>query len=152
MTIYSLDVLLSQFGTNQLLHVQFWLFLFDLHAGFSGDSKVILKFPCFLYDPMSAGNLISGSFPFLKHSRFLGNIFLYNIRLYFYHQCMHAKSLQLCPTLWDPIDCSPPGSSVHGILQARILEWVTMPFSRGPSRHRDQTHVSYVSCFGRQET
>ena len=42
---------------------------------------------------------------------------------------MHAKSLQLCPTLCDPIDSSPPGSSVHGILQARILEWVAISFS-----------------------
>ena len=38
---------------------------------------------------------------------------------------------QLCPTLCDPMDCSPPGSSVHGILQARILEWVPIPSSRG---------------------
>ena len=44
---------------------------------------------------------------------------------------MHAVWLQLCPTLCDPMDCSPPGSSVHGILQARILEWVAMPPSRG---------------------
>ena len=44
---------------------------------------------------------------------------------------MHAKSLQSSPTLCDPVDCSPPGSSVHGILQARILEWVAMPSSRG---------------------
>ena len=41
--------------------------------------------------------------------------------------CVRAKSLQLCPTLCDPKDCSPPGSSVRGILQARILEWVAMP-------------------------
>ena len=40
---------------------------------------------------------------------------------------------QLCPTLCDPIDCSPPGSDVHGILQARILEWVAISFSRGSS-------------------
>ena len=45
-------------------------------------------------------------------------------------RCMHAKSLQSCPTLCDPVDCSPPGSSVHRILQARILEWVAMPSSR----------------------
>ena len=45
--------------------------------------------------------------------------------------CMHAKSLQWCLTLCDPIDCSPLVSSVHGILQARILEWVAMPSSRG---------------------
>ena len=47
------------------------------------------------------------------------------------HACLHAKSLQSYLTLCDPMDCSPPGSSVHGILQARILEWVAMPFSRG---------------------
>ena len=44
-------------------------------------------------------------------------------------------------TLWDPMDCSPPGSSVHGILQARILEWVAMPSSRGSSQLRDWTHI-----------
>ena len=44
---------------------------------------------------------------------------------------VHAKLLQSCPALCDPVDCSPPGSSVHGILQARILEWVAIPFSRG---------------------
>ena len=63
---------------------------------------------------------------------------------------MHAKSLQLCPTLCNPIDCSLPGSSVHEIFQARILEWVTMPSSRGSSWHRDQSRVSYISCIGRQ--
>ena len=49
---------------------------------------------------------------------------------------------QLCFTLCDPVDCSPPGSSVHGILRASILEWVPTPFSRGFSGPRDQTHVS----------
>ena len=58
---------------------------------------------------------------------------------------MHAKSLQSCSTPCDPIDCSPPGSSVHGILQARILAWVAVPSSMGSSQPRDQTHVSYVS-------
>ena len=52
--------------------------------------------------------------------------------------------------LWDPMDCSPPGSSVHGILQAIILQWVAMSFSRGSSRHKDQTRVSYSFCIGRQ--
>ena len=47
-----------------------------------------------------------------------------------------------CLTLCDPVDCSPPGSSVHGVLQARILEWVAIPFSRGSSQPRDQTLVS----------
>jgi len=42
--------------------------------------------------------------------------------------CVRAKSLQLCLTLCDPMDCSPPGSSVHGVLQVRILEWVAISF------------------------
>ena len=56
--------------------------------------------------------------------------------------CMHAKSLQLYPVFCHPLDCSPPSSSVPGILQARILEWVAMPSCRGSSQPRDQTHVS----------
>ena len=54
---------------------------------------------------------------------------------------------QSCSSLCDPMDCSSPGSSVHGVLQARIVEWVAIPFSRGSSWPRDQTHVS---CVGRQ--
>ena len=52
--------------------------------------------------------------------------------------CMCAKSFQSCPTLYNHVDCSLPGSSVHAILQARILEWVAMPSSKGSSRPRDQ--------------
>ena len=51
---------------------------------------------------------------------------------------------QLCWTLCDPVDCSPPGFSVHELLQARILEWVAIPFSRGPFPPRDQTWVSCI--------
>ena len=50
-----------------------------------------------------------------------------------------------CPTLYNAMDCSPPGSSVHGILQARILEWVAIPFSRGSSWPRDWTRVSCIA-------
>ena len=57
-----------------------------------------------------------------------------------------AQSLQLCLTLCDPVDCSPPGSSVCGILQARILEWVAMPSSKESSWFRDRTHISCRSC------
>ena len=60
--------------------------------------------------------------------------------------CVHAKWLQSCPALCDPIDCSPPGSSVHGILQARILESVAISFSRGSSQPRDQTCVSCMAA------
>ena len=51
---------------------------------------------------------------------------------------------QSCPTLCDPMDSGPPGSSVHGILQARILEWVAMPSLRGSSRPRNRTCVSWI--------
>ena len=64
--------------------------------------------------------------------------------------CVCAKLLQSCPTLCDPMDCSPPGSCVHGILQAKILKWVAIPSSRGSSQSRDSTQVSYVSCTGRR--
>ena len=53
-----------------------------------------------------------------------------------------AKSPQSCLTLCDPMDCRPPGFSVYGILQARILEWVALPSSRGSSPPSDQTCVS----------
>ena len=52
---------------------------------------------------------------------------------------------QSCLTLWNSMDCGPPGSSVHGILQAKILEWVAILFSRGSSQHRNQTRVSHTS-------
>ena len=61
---------------------------------------------------------------FLTHSVFRNQLTL----------CVHAKSLQLCLTLCNPMDCSPSGSPVSEILQARILEWVALPSSRGSSR------------------
>ena len=55
-----------------------------------------------------------------------------------------VKVSQPCLTLWDHTDCSLPGSSVHGVLQARILEWVAIPFSRGSSWPRDWTKVFHI--------
>ena len=66
------------------------------------------------------------------------------------HNSVHAKTFQSCSTLCGPMDCSRPGSSVHGILQARIVECIVMLSSRGSSPPRDGTHVSYISCIGRQ--
>ena len=60
---------------------------------------------------------------------------------------MHAQS---CLSLCNPMDCSQPGSSLHAILQARILEWVAMLSSRESSQPRDQTHISYVPCIRRE--
>ena len=59
---------------------------------------------------------------------------------------VHAQWLQSCPTLCDPMDCSLPGSSVHGILQARTLEWVTTSSSRRFFQPRNRTCVFYGSC------
>ena len=73
-------------------------------------------------------------------------MFLYDVTSFNHHSCL-VKVLvaHLCLTLCDPMDCSLPGSSVHGILQARILEWVAIPFSRGSSRTGDQTPVSHIA-------
>ena len=60
----------------------------------------------------------------------------------YYCCCLIAN---FCLTLCDPMDCSPPGSSVHGISQARILEWLASSFSRGSSWPRDRTHVSCIA-------
>ena len=59
-------------------------------------------------------------------------------------------SCLLCPTFCGPVDCSPPGSSVHGIFKATVLEWVAISSSRGSSRPRDRSRVSYVPCIGRR--
>ena len=76
---------------------------------------------------------IQGSNPGLPHCRWI------------LYQLSHKGSPQLCPTPCDPMECSPPGSSVRGILQARILEWVAIPFSRGSSQPRDRTWVSCIT-------
>ena len=60
---------------------------------------------------------------------------------YFYRIAKWVSVAQSCPTLWDPMDYT-----VHGILQARILEWVAVPFSRESSQPRDQTQVSRIAC------
>ena len=64
--------------------------------------------------------------------------------------CMNAQLLNFVQLFCDPMDCSPPGSSVHGIFQARILKWVTISSSRESSQPRDWTRVYCISCFGRR--
>ena len=63
--------------------------------------------------------------------------------------CCHLV-VKSCLVFCNPMDCSRPGSFIHGIFQARILEWVATSSSRGSSRPRDQTHISCVPCIGRQ--
>ena len=81
----------------------------------------------------------------------LSNVTLSAFYDFFFDSCVYGKLLQSCPTLCDPVDCSLPGSSVHGvlqarilheILQARILEWVAISSSRRSSQPRDQILVS----------
>ena len=60
--------------------------------------------------------------------------------------CVCELSLSVMSNSFEPMDCGLPGSSVHGIFQSRILEWVVIFFSRGSSRPRDWTHVFLVSC------
>ena len=69
----------------------------------------------------------------------------------FYPHCVCVSTAaQLCPTLWDPMNCNLPGSSVHRIFQARILEWIAISCYKGSSWPRDRTHVSCISCIGRR--
>ena len=99
----------------------------------------------------SAAITISSKNKFLCFSR-VGNLnFEYwnfdAVVTVFVLKCMKIKVFvtQSCLTLYNPIDCSPPGSSVHGNLQARILVWVAISFSRGSSQPRDQTQVSCIA-------
>ena len=75
---------------------------------------------------------------------------LFNYSLYSPHCTLHTSVCsvtQSCLTLCDPVEYSPPGFSVHGIFQARILEWVAISFSRGSSWPRDWTRISWVACW-----
>ena len=100
------------------------------------EIDVFLELSCFFNDPANVGYLISGSFDFSKTSLNIRKFTVYvllkpgleNFEHYFTSMCA-AKSLQSCPTLCDPIDGSPPGSPVPGILQARTVEWVAISFS-----------------------
>ena len=83
-----------------------------------------------------------------RSASILSNLFFF-LKLGLLTMCVCAKSLQSCLTLWHHELC-PPGSSGHGILQVRILEWVAMPSSRGSSWPRDWIHVPCVSCIGRR--
>ena len=66
-------------------------------------------------------------------------------RFQFLHSESESEVAQSCPTLCDPMDCSLPGSSIHGIFQARVLEWVAISFSRGSSWPRDRIRASRIA-------
>ena len=85
------------------------------------------------------------SFTMLCIPRFLYSIISGNNTITYNTWRSEVKFAQSCPTLWDSKYCSPPGSSVHGVLQARIPEWVAIPFSGGSSWPRDWTWVSCIA-------
>ena len=118
----------------------------ELYTGipfWSGASGLCLERASFLKEQQEAGQpWASDQRREAYTKRGLGNC---HISLEASCACLPAKLLQSSPTLWDPMDCSPPGSSVHGILQARVLDWVVMPSSRGSSWSRDGTCVFLLS-------
>ena len=91
--------------------------------------------------------LASENYNGIKQTDIMKRKWLAHLHIVSLQYMMKVKALvaQSCPTLCDPVDCSPPGSSVHGILQARILEWVAVPFSRGSSQPRDRIQVSCIA-------
>ena len=99
----------------------------------SADHFGFMKFfPCLLWHPLTLWFL----FPSFLHELLFHYSFL---------KCQWSEVAQSCPTLCDLMDSSLPGSSIHGIFQARILEWVAISFSRGSSWPRDRTWVSCTS-------
>ena len=103
--------------------------------------SIVLRFNyqfCFVFLTKEIGVVGMDMDQTFSHSWFISSMILNKAK---------AKVLatQLCPTLCDPTNCNPPGSSVHGILQAGILEWIVIPFSRGSSQPRDQTQVSHIA-------
>ena len=89
--------------------------------------------------------------PAFAHFLVALSFYCWVIRDFKYIPDVHAKLRALCPTLCNPMDCSLPGSSVHGILQAKILEWVARPsLLQGISPTQGLNPLSYVSCIGRQ--
>ena len=87
------------------------------------------------------GRLQSTGSQRVKHD-WMTSLPLFWSQVYMYVAAAVVLSLHHVWLFWDPMDCSLPGSSVHGILQARILEWVAIPFSRECSQHKDETQVS----------
>ena len=80
-----------------------------------------------------------------SHCTFLNHdSFILQLEVCTSYECV-SEVTQSYPTLCDPMDCSLPGSSIHGIFQARILEWVAISFSRGSSQPRDRTLVSHIA-------
>ena len=104
-----------------------------------------LFLPFFPLSCMSPLKLYLALLPFLNDHK-IKNLILFSPLSSYVTLDRRQRFAQSCLTLCDPTDCSLPGSSVHGVLQARVLEWVVIPFSRGSSRPRAQTWFSHVQA------
>ena len=126
------------FTLQKLFWFDVFIFAFGVKSKKSLPRLMLKSLP-----PVSSRNLmVSGlTVRYLIHFEL---IFVCGVR------CVHAKSLQLCPALCDPVDHSLPGSSVHGILQARMLEWFAISFFKGSYQPRGQTSISYFYWIGEQ--
>ena len=92
------------------------------------------------------GNLKTGLFQSPAHPGWIGQAMTTYVPTTHHPPCPEwSEVAQSCPTLCDPMDSSLPGSAVHGIFQARILEWTAISFSRGSSQPRDRTRVSCIA-------
>ena len=89
-------------------------------------------------------SLVAGDHKRALKFSFIESIYILRARFNCFVHARLLKSLQSCSTLCDPMDCSLPRSSVHGTLQARILEWVVMPSSKGSSQPTDWTQVANI--------
>ena len=116
-------------------------------SSYGNLERICILLLCENYINLNYVELVQGDFQ-VYHILLLFCIFILLIfqSLILKPQLLLLLSCFSCVWLCDPIDGSPPGSSVHGILQARILEWVAMASSRGSSQPRDRNYVSYVSC------
>ena len=148
------------FSKESILHIRwpkYWSFSFSISPSneYSGLKSFRMDWLDFLAVQGILKSLLqhhSSKASILRHSRKLPRTIIEWTRMYIPHDLIkniNHKSLQSYLTLCNPMDCSLPGSSVHGILQTRILEWVVMTFSRGSFPAKDWIHVSYVSCIGR---
>ena len=88
--------------------------------------------------------ILAGGFFTPKATREAQKIFWYYLFVYFISCLKFSLVAQSCRTLCAPMDCSLPGSSVRGIVPARVLDWVAISFSRGSSQPRDRTRVSHI--------
>ena len=122
------------FSNESALHIRWpkdWSFSFNISP--SNEYSGLISFRMDWLDLLAVQGTLKS---LLQHQSSKASILQRSVishRALWFHICMCDKSLQSCPTLCDSIDCSPPGSSVRGILQARILEWVAMPSSRRSS-------------------